>query len=329
MLPTVTKNNQALVYTLVALDTKFEAGLASLAQHDLANYLGILDQSEFAGVTWATVQVKTMQELELDTQEYKKLQTQLQEIFEQLEFDWFDLKTVQPSLEKPGLWVTDMDMTAVNLECLDRVADLAGSGEKVAAITKKAMSGHLNFKESLIERVQTLAGKSAQVLSQIASMSKPLPINPGVKETTALLKENGWEVAIASGGFTYFAELARRQTGMDTIVCNEFEIVDGKFTGALVGDIVGREEKAMFLKISSLQAGLELGQTIATGDGANDLDMLKQAAWGVAFHPSFDAKAQGFIGNVIKHSSLAAIGAVLISKQFYKFWEENQQAKQQ
>lgn len=87
MLPTVTKNNQALVYTLVALDTKFEAGLASLAQHDLANYLGILDQSEFAGVTWATVQVKTMQELELDTQEYKKLQTQLQEIFEQLEFD--------------------------------------------------------------------------------------------------------------------------------------------------------------------------------------------------------------------------------------------------
>lgn len=171
-----------------------------------------------------------------------------------------------------------MDMTAVNLECLDRVADLAGSGEKVAAITKKAMSGHLNFKESLIERVQTLAGKSAQVLSQIASMSKPLPINPGVKETTALLKENGWEVAIASGGFTYFAELARRQTGMDTIVCNEFEIVDGKFTGALVGDIVGREEKAMFLKISSLQAGLELGQTIATGDGANDLDMLKQAA---------------------------------------------------
>lgn len=186
-----------------------------------------------------------------------------------------------PSLAKPGVLLMDMDSTAIQIECIDEIAVLAGVGEQVAAVTKRAMQGELDFAQSLIERVGTLTGADEGVLKQVADV---MPLMPGLESLVETLKQKGWVVAIASGGFTYFTERLKQQLGLTATFANVLEIVDGKLTGKVLGDIVDAQVKAEVVEKLAMEHGIDKAQTVAIGDGANDLKMLAQAALGVAFH---------------------------------------------
>lgn len=135
----------------------------------------------------------------------------------------------------------DMDSTAIQIECIDEIAKLAGTGEKVAEVTERAMRGELDFTASLRSRVATLKGADADILRQVRGN---LPLMPGLTQLVLKLEALGWKIAIASGGFTFFADYLRDQLRLTAAVANELEIMDGKFTGHVIGDIVDAEYKA-------------------------------------------------------------------------------------
>lgn len=186
-----------------------------------------------------------------------------------------------PTLDKPGVLLMDMDSTAIEIECIDEIAKLAGVGEQVAAVTKRAMQGELDFAQSLVERVGTLTNADEAVLKQVADT---MPLMPGLEHLVEQLKTRGWVVAIASGGFTYFTERLKQQLGLTATFANQLEIVDGKLTGKVLGDIVDAQVKADVVAKLAKEHNIAPEQTVAIGDGANDLLMLAQAALGVAFH---------------------------------------------
>lgn len=194
-------------------------------------------------------------------------------------------------LSQPGLLVMDMDSTAIKIECIDEIAKLAGTGDEVSAITAAAMRGELDFEQSLRRRVATLKGASEQILSRVRER---LPLMEGLRETVAALKQQNWKVAIASGGFTYFADYLKEMLALDAAVSNQFEIIDGKLTGRLKGDIVHAQYKANTLKLLAQEFGVDLQNTVAIGDGANDLVMMSAADLGAAFHakPKVQQQAQ-------------------------------------
>ncbi|GHF85988.1 phosphoserine phosphatase SerB [Thalassotalea marina] len=186
-----------------------------------------------------------------------------------------------PKLTTPGLLVMDMDSTTIQIECIDEIATLAGVGEQVSEVTERAMLGELDFSESLYQRVATLNGASETVLSQVAS---DIPLMPGLKVLLAELKAHQWKVAIASGGFTYFADHLKQLLDLDAAVANELEIIDGKLTGKVLGRVVDAQIKAQTLTELAQKYGISHQQTVAMGDGANDLAMMHSAHLGVAFH---------------------------------------------
>lgn len=194
-------------------------------------------------------------------------------------------------LSQPGLLVMDMDSTAIKIECIDEIAKLAGTGDEVSAITAAAMRGELDFEQSLRRRVGTLKGAPEQILSQVR---KQLPLMEGLQATVTALKQKNWKVAIASGGFTYFADYLKETLALDAAVSNQFEIIDGKLTGQLKGDIVHAQYKANTLKVLAQEFGVDLQNTVAVGDGANDLAMMAVADLGAAFHakPKVQQQAQ-------------------------------------
>ena len=176
----------------------------------------------------------------------------------------------------------DMDSTLIQTECIDELADRAGVGDQVKAITESAMRGEIDFKESFTRRVALLKGLDSSVFEDIANK---LPITEGVDRLMAVLKRCGYKIAILSGGFTYFGEFLQRKYGIDYVYANELEIDDnGKLTGRYVGEIVDGHRKAELLKLIAQVEKVNLAQTIAVGDGANDLPMLGQAGLGIAFH---------------------------------------------
>ncbi|WP_236702659.1 phosphoserine phosphatase SerB [Thalassomonas actiniarum] len=185
-----------------------------------------------------------------------------------------------PSLSKPGLLVMDMDSTTIEVECIDEIAALAGVGQQVAEVTELAMQGKLDFTQSLVQRVARLRGAPESVLAEVA---RDIPLMPGLKILVGTLKQHQWRVAIASGGFTYFADHLCQLLELDGAFANELEIIDGKLTGKVTGDIVDAKVKAQTLKILSDKFALDHRQTVAMGDGANDLVMMNSAALGVAF----------------------------------------------
>jgi phosphoserine phosphatase len=186
-----------------------------------------------------------------------------------------------PVLNQPGLLVMDMDSTAIEIECIDEIAALAGVGEEVAAVTRLAMQGELDFAQSLTQRIAKLAGADESILATVA---KNLPLMPGLVELVACLQNKGWQVVIASGGFTYFTQLLQQQLGLTATFANQLEIIDGKVTGKVLGDIVDADTKAAVISAVAKEHGIATTQTVAVGDGANDLKMLNKAALGVAFH---------------------------------------------
>jgi len=192
----------------------------------------------------------------------------------------------------------DMDSTLIQTECIDELAARAGVGDKVKAITERAMRGEIDFKESFTERVALLKGLDVSVMQDIA---EHMPITEGADRLMSVLKRCGYKIAILSGGFTFFGEQLRRRYGIDYVYANELEIDEnGKLTGRYVGDIVDGKRKAELLKLIAQVEQVNLAQTIAVGDGANDLPMIAEAGLGIAFHakPRVKATAQQSINNI-------------------------------
>lgn len=191
----------------------------------------------------------------------------------------------------------DMDSTLIETEVIDELAQRAGVGEKVKAITERAMRGEIDFKESFTERVALLKGLDASVMEDIA---RNLPITEGVDRLMFVLKQYGYKIAILSGGFTYFGNYLKRKYDIDYVYANELEIENGKLTGRYVGEIVDGRRKAELLKLIAQVEHVNLAQTIAVGDGANDLPMLSEAGLGIAFHakPRVVANAKQSINTI-------------------------------
>ena len=179
------------------------------------------------------------------------------------------------------LVVFDMDSTLIQCEVIDELARAAGTGDEVAAITEAAMRGEIPFNESFERRLGTLKGLDETVLKEIAER---LPITEGADRLITTLKQLGYKVGILSGGFTYFANHLKERWGLDCVSANELDIVDGKLTGEVKGQIINGEVKAERLQRMAASYGIDMRQTVAVGDGANDLPMLSIAGLGVAFH---------------------------------------------
>jgi len=179
------------------------------------------------------------------------------------------------------LVVFDMDSTLIQCEVIDELAKAAGTGDEVAAITEAAMRGDIPFNESFERRLGTLKGLDESVLQEIAAN---LPITEGADRLITTLKQLGYKVGILSGGFSYFANHLKARWNLDCVSANELDIVDGKLTGEVKGKIVNGERKAELLQKMAASYGIDMRQTVAVGDGANDLPMLSIAGLGVAFH---------------------------------------------
>ena len=202
----------------------------------------------------------------------------------------------------------DMDSTLIQTECIDQLAERAGVGDKVRAITERAMRGEIDFNESFRERVALLKGLDVSVMQDIADH---LPITEGVGRMMEVLKRAGFQTAILSGGFTFFGDYLKRKFGFDYVYANELEVgPDGKLTGNYVGDIVDGKRKAELLKLIAQVENVNIAQTIAVGDGANDLPMLSAAGLGVAFHakPKVKATAKQSISTIGLDGVLYFIG---------------------
>lgn len=192
----------------------------------------------------------------------------------------------------------DMDSTLIQTEVIDELAMRAGVGDKVKEITERAMRGEIDFKESFTERVALLKGLDSSVMREIA---ENLPITEGVDRLMYVLKRYGYKIAILSGGFTYFGEYLQKRYGIDYVYANELEIDEnGKLTGRYLGEIVDGRRKAELLKLIAQVEKVDIAQTIAVGDGANDLPMLSEAGLGIAFHakPRVVANAQQAINTI-------------------------------
>lgn len=179
------------------------------------------------------------------------------------------------------LIVFDVDSTLIQGEVIEMLAAHAGAEAAVAEVTEAAMRGELDFAESLHRRVATLAGLPASVLDDVADQ---IELTPGARTTLRTLRRLGYHCGIVSGGFRQVIEPLAHELMMDFVAANELEIVDGKLTGRVVGDVVDRPGKAKALRDFAQQAGVPMEQTVAVGDGANDIDMLSAAGLGVAFN---------------------------------------------
>ncbi|MDH3000402.1 phosphoserine phosphatase [Chelonobacter oris] len=209
-----------------------------------------------------------------------------------------------------GLLVMDMDSTAIQIECIDEIAKLAGSGELVSEITERAMRGELDFEQSLRRRVGTLQGASEHILQQVRSS---LPLMPGLERTLQVLQRQGWRTAIASGGFTYFADYLKQTLKLDEAVSNQLEIVDGFLSGKVIGQVVDARYKAETLNRLRETFAVSRQNTVAIGDGANDLPMLAEAGLGIAFHAKPKVQQQAQV--VINHADLTALLLLLEANQ--------------
>ena len=185
-------------------------------------------------------------------------------------------------LSQFGLCVMDMDSTLISIECIDEIADMMGIKPQVAAITESAMRGELDFAASLKKRVALLKGLDESALLRV--IDERLRANPGAVEWIAACKANHIKTMVVSGGFAFFANHVKALLGLDYAVSNTLEIMDGKLTGNILGDIVDADRKALELVKLRDELGLKAEQTIAIGDGANDLKMMAAAGVGIAYH---------------------------------------------
>ena len=211
--------------------------------------------------------------------------------------DWFDVCEALPHLSAPGLLVMDMDSTAIEIECIDELAKMAGKGEEVADVTERAMQGELDFEQSLRQRVAALKGADERI---IESLCQQLPLMPGLEVMVAELQSYGWQVALASGGFTPFVNYLREKLSLTAAFANELVIQNGRLTGEVAGTIVDAHYKASVLSRLGAEFAIPHSQQVAIGDGANDIPMIQAACLGIAFHakPKLKAEASVAIDNL-------------------------------
>ena len=191
----------------------------------------------------------------------------------------------------------DIDSTFIQTEVIDELAERAGVGEQVKAITLSAMRGEIDFKESFARRVALLKGLDVSVKQDIIDH---LPITEGADRLFSILKRCGFKIAILSGGFMFVGKYLQERFGVDYVFANELEVQDGKFTGRYIGDVVDAKRKGELLELIAQVEHIDLAQVIAVGDGANDLNMLAKAGLGIAFHakPKVKESAQQSISTV-------------------------------
>ncbi|MBI3543124.1 MAG: phosphoserine phosphatase SerB [Deltaproteobacteria bacterium] len=200
------------------------------------------------------------------------------------------------------LVVMDMDSTLIQVEVIDEMAKLAGVGRQVSEITERAMQGHMDFDESLRQRVELLKGLSE---SEMKLLADRIPLTPGAEVLVKTLKRLGYKIALISGGFSYFGEKLKEKLGLHYVYTNVLEIEGGKLTGRVTGSIVNAQRKADLLELIAQQEGVTLESVIAIGDGANDILMLKKAGLGIAFNAK--RKTQEAAGAAINQKTLASI----------------------
>lgn len=181
-----------------------------------------------------------------------------------------------------GLVVMDMDSTLISIECIDEIADMQGLKPQVSAITEAAMRGEIDFAESLRRRVALLEGLEESALQRV--YDERLQLNPGAELMLEELKKHGIKTLLVSGGFTFFTERLKARLALDFAHANTLEIVDGRLTGQVLGDILDAQAKADWLTHIRGELELRPEQVIAMGDGANDLKMMAQAGTGIAYH---------------------------------------------
>lgn len=225
------------------------------------------------------------------------MQAKLMELSNTMEMDFsFQEDTMFRRMRR--LICFDMDSTLIQTECIDELAIRAGVGDEVKEITARAMRGEIDFKQSFTERVALLKGLDVNVMKDIA---ENLPITEGADRLMNVLKRYGYKIAILSGGFTYFGEYLQKRWGVDYVYANELEIDnEGKLTGRYTGDIVDGQRKRELLRIIAQVEKVNIAQTIAVGDGANDLPMLTESGLGIAFHakPRVVANAEQSINTI-------------------------------
>ena len=180
-----------------------------------------------------------------------------------------------------GLLVMDVDSTLITGEVIEMLAEHAGSAELVTQITERAMRGELDFAASLHERVATLAGLPVSVLDEVRAQMR---LSPGARELVAVVQERGWAVGLVSGGFVELVTPLAASLGISLVRANRLEVGDGRLTGRVTGAVVDRAAKAVALRDYAASVGVDLAATVAIGDGANDLDMLATAGFGIAYN---------------------------------------------
>jgi phosphoserine phosphatase len=224
------------------------------------------------------------------------MQKQLMKLTSELRMD-FSLQEDNMYRRMRRLVCFDMDSTLIETEVIDELAIKAGVGNEVKAITESAMRGEIDFRESFEQRVALLKGLDVKVMKEIA---ENLPITEGVERLMFVLKKYGYKVAILSGGFMYFGNYLKEKFGIDYVYANDLEIKNGKLTGRYKGEIVDGHKKAELLKLIAQVEKVDIAQTIAVGDGANDLPMLGEAGLGIAFHakPKVAATAEQSINTI-------------------------------
>ena len=201
------------------------------------------------------------------------------------------------------LLAMDMDSTLITIECIDELGDLAGKKAAIAAITAQAMRGELDFPASLRRRVGALAGLPESALAQV--YEQRLRLTPGAQALVDSCKKHGVKLLLVSGGFSFFTERLKEKLGLDYTLSNRLEIANGRLTGGVLGDIADAEAKARKFRSVCLELKLQKHETVAIGDGANDLRMMAEAGLSVAFHAKPVVRAQADC--VLNHSGLDAV----------------------
>ena len=234
------------------------------------------------------------------------MQEQLMKLASELEMDFsFQLDNMYRRMRR--LICFDMDSTLIETEVIDELAIRAGVGDQVMKITGRAMRGDIDFIESFRERVALLKGLDESVMQEIA---ENLPITEGVDRLMYVLKKYGYKIAILSGGITYFGKYLQQKYGIDYVYANELEIIDGKLTGRYLGDVVDGKRKAELLRLIAQVEKVDIAQTIAVGDGANDLTMLGIDGLGIEFNakPKVVANAEQSINTIGLDGELYFLG---------------------
>lgn len=281
------KQNAALTFTHIntaTFEQKAQFTLVSQALNlrTLANVLACLFPTNIAIHVRANVHAEAFATFAVDVfceQLSDVTNDEIANICAQYRIDIF--KKLQSRLSEPGLLLMDMDSTVIAMECIDEIAGLAGVKDKVSEVTERAMRGEIPFTQSLHDRVACLAGIAE---SDLLSIREQLPFMPGFIATMHILQQANWRLAVASGGFTFFADYVKGIAQLDAAFSNQLEVKDGILTGKVIGDVVDGAEKARILMHLSTEYGIAQTQCVAIGDGANDLLMMEKAGSSLAYH---------------------------------------------